>query len=287
MINEKKEPLAPGLYIVATPIGNLGDMTRRAISILENADIVLCEDTRVSGKLLHAYGLKKPLLPYHDYNADKVRPEILQRIAGGESFALISDAGTPLVSDPGYKLVRDCAALGLFVTALPGASSVMAALVLSGLPTDRFMFAGFLPEKSKARRDLAQSLAQIPATLIFFESTRRLPESLADLAQVMGGARLVAVARELTKMFEEVRRGTLDDLAAHYAKEGEPKGEAVLVIGPSLTKEVSGEDADKLLSSALDEGLSVRDASDNVAEMTGLSRKSLYARALDLKKGRE
>ena len=284
MTSEKKQSLSPGLYIVATPIGNLGDMTRRALDILENANVVLCEDTRVTGKLLHAYGLKKRIENYHDHNADKVRPDILRRIASGESFALVSDAGTPLISDPGYKLVRDCAGNGLYVTALPGASSVMAALVLSGLPTDRFMFAGFLPEKSKGRRDMARELAFVPATLVLFESARRLPASLADLAEVLGPDRPVAVTRELTKMFEEVRRGTLGDLAAHYQSEGEPRGEVVLVIGPPPARTVSGADADALLERALARGMSVRDASDAVAEETGLARKTFYARALVLKK---
>ncbi len=283
MVDEKKAALQHGLYIVATPIGNLGDVTRRAIDVLENVDVVLCEDTRVTGKLMQAYGLKKPLLPYHDHNADKVRPEILKRLGQGEKMALVSDAGTPLISDPGYKLVKACHDAGIFVTAIPGPSSVMTALVLSGLPTDRFMFVGFLPEKTKGRTDELKKLVNLKTTLVCFESVHRLAESLADMASVLGGGRQTAIAREMTKMYEEVRRGRLDELAAHYKEAGEPKGEVVIVIGPPLEEAVTDETVDVMLKAALGKGMSVRDASDKISEETGRSRKDVYARALQLK----
>ena len=217
------EPLAPGLHIVATPIGNLRDISLRALATLAGADAVLAEDTRVSRVLLAHYGINTPLIPYHEHNAASMRPQVLGRLAAGEALALISDAGTPLVSDPGYKLVADVVAASAFVTAVPGASAVMAGLVLSGLPTDRFFFEGFLPEKSGARRTRLSELASVPGTLVFFESARRLADTLADVAAVLG-PRPTAVARELTKKFEEVRRGTATELSAIFAEEGAAAG---------------------------------------------------------------
>lgn len=272
--------LTPALYIVATPIGNLGDLTMRARDILAAADLVACEDTRVTGKLLSAFGLKRPLIAYNDHNADKVRPTLLDAVRQGKAVALVSDAGTPLISDPGYKLVRDAAEAGLAVTAAPGPSALLAALVLAGLPTDRFLFAGFLPPKSGARRSALGELASVPATLVFYESGPRLAASLADMAAVLGD-RPGAVARELTKLFEEVRRDPLSALAAHYAEAGPPKGEIVIVVGAPAEQEASADTLDAALRRAL-AGNSTRDAAALVAGETGLPRKQVYARALEL-----
>ena len=278
-------PLAPGLHVVATPIGNLADMTLRGLSVLAAADLVLAEDTRVSRVLLNHYGIDTPLAPYHEHNAAAMRPQVLARLARGEALALISDAGTPLVSDPGYKLVLDTVAAGAGITAVPGASAVMAALVLGGLPTDRFFFEGFLPEKSGARRTRLADLSAVPGTLVFFESARRLGDSLADVAAVLG-PRPAAVARELTKKFEEIRRGTAADLAAHYAAEGAPRGECVVLVGrPEPGQAPSGADLDARLSAALDT-LSVKDAAAVVAGETGLPRREVYGRAVALASAR-
>jgi 16S rRNA (cytidine1402-2'-O)-methyltransferase len=272
--------LTPALYIVATPIGNLGDLTMRARDILAAADLVACEDTRITGKLLTAFGLKRPLIAYNDHNADKVRPTLLDALRQGKAVALVSDAGTPLVSDPGYKLVRDVAAAGLAVTAAPGPSALLTALVLAGLPTDRFLFAGFLPPKSGARRSALGELAAVPATLLFYESGPRLAASLADMAAVLGD-RPAAVARELTKLYEEVRRDPLAALAAHYAEAGAPKGEIVVVVGPPQAESASADTLDAALRRALADN-STRDAAALVAGETGLPRKQVYARALEL-----
>ena len=223
--------LEPGLYVVSTPIGNLRDVTLRALDILASVDVVCAEDTRVAGKLLSAFGLSVRLRPYHDHNGAQARPGLLKDLQGGARIALISDAGTPLISDPGYKLVREAAALGVSVMAIPGASAPLAALASSGLPTDRFTFAGFPPPRSGARRRFLSEMKDARATLIFFEGPSRLVESLADMASVFG-ARQAAVARELTKKFEETRRGSLADLAAHYQREGPPRGEIVVLVGP-------------------------------------------------------
>ena len=232
--------LAGGLHVVATPIGNAADITLRALDTLKRADAIACEDTRVTAKLMGIHGIHTPFVSYHEHNAAKMRPVLIERMKKGEAIALVTDAGTPLVSDPGYKLVRECVAEGVAVTTLPGASAPLVALVLSGLPTDRFLVAGFLPNKSSARRATAGELKGVPATLVFFESPQRLPESLADLADILG-PREAAVARELTKLYEEVRRGTLPDLAAHYAEAGPPRGEVVLVIGPPGEEATPGE----------------------------------------------
>jgi len=270
----------PGLHIVATPIGNLADISLRALDLLSAADVVACEDTRVTRKLLGAHGLARSLLPYHDHNAERVRPQLIERMKSGESVALVSDAGTPLISDPGYKLVREAAAAGLAVTALPGASAPLAGLVVSGLPSDRFLYAGFLPAKSAARRKSLNELAGVPATLVFLESARRLAASLGDMAQQLG-PRPAAVTRELTKLFEEIRRGPLDQLAAHYRAEGPPKGEIVVVVGPPEPTVTGMEALDAQLAAAL-KTVSLRDAVAQVAAATGLPRRQVYARALAL-----
>jgi 16S rRNA (cytidine1402-2'-O)-methyltransferase len=268
---------------VATPIGNADDISRRAIETLKSCATIACEDTRVTGPLMARLGIGTPLIAYHEHNAARMRPAILARLKAGETLALVSDAGTPLVSDPGYKLVRAAIAEGLRVTTIPGPSAVLAALVLSGLPSDRFMFAGFPAPKSAARRRELQDLSAIPATLIFFESANRLQATLADMAAVFG-ERDAAVAREMTKMFEEVRRGSLAALAEHYAAAGAPKGEVAIVVGPSAAP-ARPDDAeiDDLLASALAK-VSLRDAVASVAEATGMPRREIYARALRLAK---
>lgn len=281
----KAAALSAGLYIVATPIGNLRDITLRALEVLAAADLVACEDSRVTRKLLNAHGLSAKLTAYHEHNAERVRPGLIKRMEQGDSVALVSDAGTPLISDPGHKLVRDAAAAGLTVTAVPGPSAPLAGLVASGLPSDRFLFAGFLPNKSAARKRELQSLAAVPASLVFLESAKRLPPALADMAAVLG-ARPAAVARELTKLHEELRRGSLPALAAHYAEAGPPKGEVVVIVGPGETggTELDDEEIDGLLKTAL-AAASLRDAVDSVAGATGLPRRRVYKRALALSGG--
>ena len=272
-----------GLVIVATPIGNAGDIGLRALEILKSADAILCEDTRVSLKLLTRHGIRRPLLAYHEHNAERMRPKILERLRSGQSLALISDAGTPLVSDPGYKLVQAAIAENLPVTAVPGPSAALAALVLSGLPPDRFFFAGFLSPRAAQRREQLGELAAIPSTLIVYEAANRLPEALSDMAAVLGNRR-AAVARELTKLFEEVRRGDLAGLAAHY-ETAPARGEVVIVIGPPAPAQAIGESAlDQALREAL-ASLSLRDAVDRVAAITGEPRRSVYRRALALTEG--
>lgn len=275
-------PLAPGLYLVATPIGNLRDITLRALDVLAGVDMVACEDTRVSGKLMQAYGIRAPLLSYNDHNAGRQRGPIIEKLAAGGRVALISDAGTPLISDPGYKLVRDCLDLGLNVTTLPGANAVLPALQLSGLPSDRFTFAGFTPPKTTARKAWLRDLAAAPGSLVLYETGPRLAAALADMADVLGADRPAAVVREITKLFEESRRGTLAELAAAYAAEAPPKGEIVVVIGAAAARDADADDIDALLRAALAQGLSVRDAAAHVATATGLSKKPIYARALAL-----
>ena len=247
---------------------------------LKSADLIACEDSRVTAKLLQHAGIEKPLLPYHDHNAEAMRPKLLARIAAGERVALVSDAGTPLISDPGYKLVQAAVAAGLAVTMLPGPSAPVMALALSGLPSDRFLFGGFLPAKSKARRDAVAEAARAPVTLIFFETAPRLLESLKDLLAVLGD-RKAAVARELTKLFEEVRRESLSALIAHYEQAGAPKGEIVIVVGPPEEEHASVEDVDTLLRRAL-ASMSVKDAAATVAAATGAPKRTVYARALEL-----
>lgn len=277
--------LTPGLYLTATPIGNLGDITLRALEVLRRADVIACEDTRVTRRLLDHYGIATPLLPHHEHNAARVRPQILARLAAGQAVALVSDAGTPLVSDPGFKLARAAIEAGLAVTALPGASAVLAALVVSGLPSDRFFFGGFLPPKSGSRRHALAALTRVPGSLIFLESPRRLAAVLADLLAVLG-PRPAAVARELTKLYEEVRRGDLQTLAAHYAAVEPPKGEAVIVVGPGAPAETDTDVVDASLRAAL-AALPLKEAAAKVAAETGISRREAYARALVLRGARE
>jgi 16S rRNA (cytidine1402-2'-O)-methyltransferase len=275
--------LAPGLHIVATPIGNLGDITLRALEALAGADLIACEDTRVTRKLLDRYGIARPLTPYHEHNAAQARPALLRRLAEGASVALVSDAGTPLISDPGYKLVRAAQDAGHTVTALPGASAVMAALTVAGMPTDQFLFVGFLPPKEAARRTRIAELARIPATLVLFETGPRLGATLADLAAGLGGQREVALCRELTKLHEEIRRGELAALAESYARET-PRGEIVLVVAPApASKPVGAAETETMLRQALAR-VSLKDAVGEVADATGLPRREVYQRALALSK---
>lgn len=271
-------PLPPGLYIVATPIGNLGDLSPRAASVLRDADVLCVEDSRVTGKLLQHIGARRSMQPYHDHNADAVRPALIARM-GAESVALASDAGTPLISDPGYKLVRDAREAGHNVVTIPGPCAAIAGLTLAGLPTDRFLFAGFLPAKPGARDAAIAELAHVPATLVFYESGPRLAAMLLALSNGLG-AREAAVARELTKAYEECVIGTLPDLAARYA-DAPPKGEIVVIVAPPAPREVEV-DTDAALREALTR-LSVGQAASEVAKMTGADRRTLYARALELK----
>jgi 16S rRNA (cytidine1402-2'-O)-methyltransferase len=272
--------LAPGLYLVATPIGNLRDITLRALDVLGGVDIVLCEDTRVGGKLLAAHGLKARLERYDEHAAARVRPKALALLAAGGRLALISDAGTPLISDPGYRLVQETVAQGSAVYPVPGASAALAALSVAGLPTDRFLFAGFPPPRSVGRRELFAELAPVRATLIFYEGGPRLRASLEDMAQVFG-TRQAAVARELTKLHETVIRGALPDLAADPRLDA-PRGEIVVLVGPGAEAAVSAEEADAALAEAVARLGPSRGASE-VAKSLGLSRRELYARALALR----
>ncbi|HEX2509713.1 MAG TPA: 16S rRNA (cytidine(1402)-2'-O)-methyltransferase [Microvirga sp.] len=282
------EPIAPGLYVVATPIGNLKDVSFRALSVLAAADAVLAEDTRVTKTLLAHYGITTPLVAYHEHSSEALRERVIQRVREGQALALVSDAGTPLVSDPGYKLVQAAIAEGLPVTPIPGPSAVTAALVVSGLPTDRFFFEGFLPPKSAARRTRLAELAMIPGTIMLFEAPHRLPEMLADAASVLG-ERQAVVARELTKMFETVRRGTLPELAAAFAAEGPPKGEIVVLIGEA-TKAMQAAESDAVLDDRIRAALashSIKDAAALVADELGVPKREVYARALTLAKAKD
>ena len=280
----KPPPLAPGLHIVATPIGNLRDITLRALDVLHAADLVACEDTRVFAKLASHYGIRAPTVAYSDATQDAAEPRLLRALEKGARVALVSDAGMPLISDPGYRLVRAALARGLSVTSAPGPSAVPMALALSGLPTDRFFFGGFLPARPTERRRAIAAAATLPATLVFFEAPHRLAESLADFAELLGGARPAAVARELTKLFEEVRRGPLSELAADYAGEAEVRGEIALVIGPPGEAEAPAASVlDNALRAAL-AGASVKDAASEIAARYGLNRRQVYARALELRR---
>ncbi|PCJ73165.1 MAG: 16S rRNA (cytidine(1402)-2'-O)-methyltransferase [Rhodobacteraceae bacterium] len=277
--------LSAGLYLVSTPIGTASDITLRALDILENADVLAAEDTRNTRKLMDIHGVKlngRPLMPYHDHNGPAQRPRIMAAIKAGKSVAYVSDAGTPLIADPGYRLAADAIDEGLPVTAAPGASALLAALAVAGLPTDRFLFAGFPPVKSVAKAKFLAEFANVPATLVFYESPRRLAACLSAMVTAFGGARRVAVCRELTKKFEEVRRGTLTDLAEQYGGETAPKGEVVIVVGPPINAAASEQDIDTALRSAL-KTQSVKDAAKEVSEALDLPRKQLYARALELK----
>lgn len=277
--------LPAGLYLVATPIGNLGDISRRAIATLSNVDRIAAEDTRTTRKLLTILGVKPRRLERYDDHADEAaRERLVAAIVGGEAVALVSDAGMPLIADPGYKLVRAVRAAGLRVTAIPGASAPLMALALSGLPTDRFYFGGFLPAKAAARRSFVAALAAIDATLVLFEAPQRLAESLADLVAGLGAERPAVIARELTKLFEELRGGTLAELAGHYAAAAQPKGEIVVVIGGPLDQANAALDdaaIDRRLREAM-ATMSLRDAVAAVAGATGQPKRAVYARALAL-----
>jgi 16S rRNA (cytidine1402-2'-O)-methyltransferase len=273
--------LAAGLYILATPIGNARDVSLRALDTLKACDAIAAEDTRVTAKLLAIHGISRPLIPYNDHNGAQMRPKILARLEQGQRVVLVSDAGTPLVSDPGYKLAREVIAARLPVIALPGPSAVLAGLTLSGLPSDRFLFAGFLSAKAGERKSLLEDLKGVRATLIFFESAQRLAESLAAMAEVLGD-RPAAMGRELTKLHEEVRRGTLRELAAHYESDGAPKGEVTLVVGPPQEAAPDTARIDAALKAAL-AFMPVKAAAELIAGLTDGSRKQIYARALELK----
>jgi 16S rRNA (cytidine1402-2'-O)-methyltransferase len=279
----KEQALGPGLYLVSTPIGNLRDITLRALDVLGQADRVLAEDTRVTRRLIDAYGLKVELTAYHDHNGERVRPGILDDLEAGARIALVSDAGTPLVSDPGYKLARDAIAAGIPVIAIPGASAVLAALAIAGLPTDCFTFAGFPPQKAGPREAWLEPFRHVPGTLVFYEGVSRLPAMMASLHKILGN-RSAAVCRELTKMHEEARRGPLSELAAHYAEAGAPRGEVVIVVGPPSADDWDAGRIDAALRAAL-EDMRVKEAAGHVAEASGWSRRDVYARALALKGG--
>lgn len=279
--SKSKSPEKGALYIVATPIGNLGDMTYRAVETLQSVDLIACEDTRVSAKLLQHFDIHVPTLSYNDHNGSKQRPKLLEKLASGQNIALISDAGTPLISDPGYKLVEDAHAKHIPVIPIPGASSIITALCACGLPTDQFHFAGFLPTKSKARQDAIASLSGIPSTLVLLESPKRLVSSLADLLNGLG-ERQAVIARELTKRFEEMRRGSLHELLAQYEQEDTPKGEIVIVIAPAQAPSWNEHDINQLLSSAM-KTCSTKEAAAKISQQTGLSKSDLYQRALALK----
>jgi 16S rRNA (cytidine1402-2'-O)-methyltransferase len=275
-------PLAPGLYLVATPIGNARDVTLRALDVLAGADVLAAEDTRRTRKLLEIHGIRRGgLVPYHDHNGAAQRPRLLAALAEGRSVALVSDAGTPLVADPGWRLASEAIAAGHPVAAVPGASALLAALAVAGLPTDRFLFAGFLPPRQAARRRALAELAGVPATLVFYESPRRLAASLADMTAALGPARPAAVCRELTKRFEETRRAPLAELARHYAAAPEVRGEVVVLTGGPVAAPAAPERLDAALTEAL-AGQTVSAAAAAVAAALGLPRRAVYARALEL-----
>ena len=275
--------LVPGLHVVATPIGNLGDVTLRALATLAAADVVLCEDTRMTSRLLERYGIKVPMKPYHEHNAERVRPAIMAALQAGAAYALVSDAGMPLVSDPGFRLVRACIDESVAVTAIPGASATLTALALSGLPTDCFSFLGFLPSKQKARHDLLMQFKAVPSTLIAFESPHRIVDALGDVAMALGNRR-VAVARELTKLHEEVLRGPAEEVRSNLAARESIKGEICLVIAPPEESEAQAneEDVEDAITIALQDNTASK-AAGLVAKALGLPRDEVYARILKRK----
>lgn len=276
-------PIKHGLYVTATPIGNLNDLTFRAAKVLQEVDAILCEDTRVTAKLLAHLGIKKPLIPYHEHNAAKVEAGIIERLEAGEALALVSDAGTPLVSDPGFRLVKAAQAKGIPVIPIPGVSAPVTALMAAGLPPDRFMFVGFLPNRKIRRRKALEKLKNTLATLVFFESPNRAKASLQDMADIFGAEREAALCRELTKLYEEILRLPLGQLAENVAARETIKGEIVLIIGPPPTDQeaLSDDEIDAALKAGL-KTLSVKEAASIVAELSGRPRKELYARALEL-----
>lgn len=271
-----------GLYIVSTPIGNLQDITFRAIETLKSVDLIYCEDKRQSTILLNHYNIKTPLSAYHEHNADKIRPEVLEKIRLGGAIALISDAGTPLISDPGYKLVAQCHDEGFLVCTIPGPSAVIAALSVSGLPSDHFYFGGFLPPKESERRRCLEAMRSFPHTMIYFEAPRRLLDTLRDIGACLGN-RQVCVARELTKTFEEVRRSTTEEMIDYYQNQGVLKGEIVLLIRGENAEPILTEQVEKVLAALMDH-YSTKEASSLLADLTGLSKKLLYSRALEFKR---
>jgi 16S rRNA (cytidine1402-2'-O)-methyltransferase len=279
--SQERGELTAGLYVLATPIGNARDISLRALDTLKGCDVIAAEDTRVTSKLLAIHGISRPLIAYNDHNAPEMRPKILARLARGEAVVLVSDAGTPLVSDPGFKLVREVIAAGAPVVAIPGPSAVLAGLSISGLPSDRFLFAGFLPGRGGERKTILEELKGVRATLIFFESAQRLGETLAAMVEVLGD-RPAVMAREITKLHEEVRRGLLSQLAAHYEQAGPPKGEVTLLVGPPQEAQADTAKIDAALATALP-FMPVKVAAEMIAGLTDGSRKEIYARALALK----
>ena len=280
-MNRATIELKPGLYVTATPIGNLGDITYRAVGALRSADLILCEDTRQTAKLCAAYGIETPLAPYHDHNAERVRPGVIKKLQDGERICLVSDAGTPLIADPGYKLVRAARDAGIDVFPLPGPSAALAALSASGAPSDRFSFIGFPPAKQAARARLFEALKAVDGVLIFYETAPRLAASLAAMEAAFGPRRAV-VARELTKLHETFREGSLSELARRY-RDAPAKGEIVVLVHPPEKKEISPTDLDDFLAGALEE-MSVKDAAAAAADAFGVKRGDAYARALALRK---
>ncbi|SKA05568.1 16S rRNA (cytidine(1402)-2'-O)-methyltransferase [Consotaella salsifontis] len=273
----------PGLYLVATPIGNLSDITLRALQIIAGADRLVCEDTRVTAKLLARFGIERRMSPYHEHNAARAGEALIEALERGESIALVSDAGTPLVSDPGERLAKAAIERGIPVFPVPGASAALAALLVSGLPAESFFFAGFLPPKEAARRTRLEELCRIPATLLLYEAPHRIAESLADMARVLGDERRASVCRELTKAHETVYRGELSALAGEFSAMESIKGEIVVVVAPPAAEAAaSAEDADAILAGLLAE-MKPTKAAQEAARLTGLSRRDLYARALAMK----
>jgi len=283
LLTVQEQSLQAGLYVVATPIGTARDITLRALDILASADVLAAEDTRNTRKLMDIHGIAlggRPLVAYHDHNGAKQRPRLLGYIRDGKSVAYVSDAGTPLVADPGFALVRDAVAEGLAVTSAPGPSALLAALAVAGLPTDRFLFAGFLPPKTTARQTELRKLADIPATLVFFESGKRIGNCLSDMVHVLGSDRPAALCRELTKKFEEVRRGTLSELMDFYASDA-PRGEIVLVVGPPVPHALDRQGVADMVMAARQTAGSLRDAVDQVTAASGWPRKAVYKLALE------
>ncbi len=279
--DELAKPLIPGLYLVSTPIGNLADISLRALATLVCAELIYCEDTRHSRKLFSHFGISGKIHAYHEHNAPRERPRILAALGAGQSVALVSDAGTPLISDPGHKLAREALEAGFPVIAIPGASAALAALISSGLPTDRFFFEGFLPPKREARRKRLEVLSDMPATLVFFEAPSRIQAMLADASDILG-SREAAVAKELTKLHEAVWRGSFEELAARAGGGAVLKGEFVVLAGPPAPTQISDDDIREMLKGALAE-FSFRDGVQDVAQLLGVPRKRVYKIALGLK----
>jgi 16S rRNA (cytidine1402-2'-O)-methyltransferase len=276
--------LAAGLHVVATPIGNMRDVTLRALDVLNGVDLIACEDTRITSRLLQRYGITTPMVAHHEHNATQIRPQLLAALEKGEKVALVSDAGTPLISDPGYRLVREAAEQGHRVIPVPGASATLAALSAAGLPTDRFLFVGFLPEKQGAREKTLQGLAGEQATLVLYEAARRLPAALKDMAAALPG-REVVVAREITKRFEEFIRGDIQTVCDHYQRAGPPKGEVVVLLGPPPAEVAEAADLDAAILAIVDD-VGVKHTAAAIAALTGRPRKEVYNRALALTKGK-